>query len=830
MDVGITEGQVTVTAGRPEGPAFRIFLTAVILAGVAAAFFALLDLVRHPAGHQWLILAGLCALTSHLDLRIPAVHARIPVGAMFYFANLMLFGLPSGVLTAALGGLTVLSRRSCDRNRVREAAFEMSVTAVSGITAGWIFYCLLARGPLSFGPPIVMRDLIMPAAVLGFLYWIANHGLCIARSVLSRRKAFLSVFKQDFVWNSISHLAVAGVAAVAAVNTLVFGPGLIVMLALVVIAAFCTYRVYLDKLLRLNRLYLNTLESLAVAIDAKDQVTHGHVLRVQAFARGLAEAMGIQDEEQLRWIEAAALLHDIGKLAVPEYILNKPGKLTSTELKKVMAHSAVGSDILSSIKFPCDVARDVRHHHEKWDGSGYPDGLRGNEIPMGARILAIVDTFDALTSDRPYRSAMNREEAMATIRARAGTYYDPEMVRKFEEILDGLLEETGTEKAGQSPAGGARAATDASPARQESEGDRNNDNRVFQDLVSTHREVSALYDLAQTLGSTLNLEETLPIIAAKIARLIPSTTCVIYLLDSNKGILTAEHVSGADVEAFKGYSMEFGQNLSGWVAANNHAAVNADPIFDVLPLRPVLTVNLKNALVYPLCRDTTCLGVISLYAVEGELFTDDHLRVLEVVAKQAAVAVHNAIKYEETQVDALTDRLTALPNLRYLDLYFEREIEKAMRYRFPLVVMAMDLDRFKDVNDTFGHHVGDLMLLEVAKVLNRNVRSSDVVVRYGGDEFVAVVSRTTRDEARGLAKRIQRDVNAIRLEFRPGQFAEVGISIGLSCYPEDGDDLEILLDKADMAMYQDKEGRSCFFGDRHRALGLVRPTKDQRAG
>ncbi len=829
MDAGYPAGPVTVTSKQPERKAFTIFSTAVIFVGTAAVVYSLFQLIRHPSDYQWLILAGLCALTSSLNLKIPGFPAQIKAGTVFYFATVMLYGPHTGVLTAALEGWMAPVGGVNDRHRLRLAALGISAMALPATIGGYVFYWLIRRGSLSDGLPVPLWDLVLPVGVLGLLYYSLSFAIHTALVALHSHQGFLSIRKCDFFWNSLSHLALAALALLAAVNTVAFGPGLVVMVALVILAAFCTYRFYLDKLLRLNRLYLDTLESLSVAIDAKDQVTHGHVLRVQTLARGLAVAMGLRDEEKLRWIEAAALLHDIGKLAVPEYILNKPGKLTSAELKKVMAHSAVGSDILSSIKFPCDVARDVRHHHEKWDGSGYPDGLKGNDIPVGARILAIADTFDALTSDRPYRPAMTREDALATLRAKAGTHYDPEMVLKFEGIVGGLIEDTGGGHAEHAASRGTGAADTGWP-RQETPDDRSNDNRVFQDLVSTHREVSALYDLAQTLGNTLNLEETLPIIAAKIARLIPSTTCVIYLLDTDKGILTAEHVSGANIEAFKGYSMEFGQNLSGWVAANNHAAVNADPIFDLLPLRPVLTADLKNALVYPLYRDATCLGVISLYGTEDDVFTDDHLRVLEVVAKQAAKAIHNAMKYEETQVDALTDRLTALPNLRYLDLYFEREIEKAMRFRFPLVVMAMDLDRFKDVNDNFGHHVGDMMLLEVAKVLNRNVRSTDVVIRYGGDEFVAVVSRTTSEEARGLAKRIQRDVSAIRLEFRPGQFAQVGISIGLACFPEDGDELEVLLDKADMAMYQDKEGRSCSFGGSGRTLGLVHPTKDQRAG
>src|SRR5207342_2128121 len=179
---------------------------------------------------------------------------------------------------------------------------------------------------------------------------------------------------------------------------------------------------------QLNRLYLSTIETLAMANDAKDQVTHGHIRRVQAQATRLAKAVGVRDDNLLKAIEAAALLHDMGKLAVPEYILNKPGKLTPAEFDKMKLHASVGADILSGIAFPYPVVPIVRHHHENWDGSGYPSGLSGTAIPIGARILAVVHCFDALTSDRPYRPRLPDEEALRILSERRGTMYDPLMV------------------------------------------------------------------------------------------------------------------------------------------------------------------------------------------------------------------------------------------------------------------------------------------------------------------------------------------------------------------------------------------------------------------
>jgi putative nucleotidyltransferase with HDIG domain len=184
----------------------------------------------------------------------------------------------------------------------------------------------------------------------------------------------------------------------------------------------------------LNTLYLATVQTLAAAIDAKDQVTHGHIRRVQHYAVELAKAIGVRDQLQLKAIQAAAVLHDTGKIAVPESILNKPGPLTTEEFAVMKQHAAVGADIISSINFPYPVEPIVRYHHENWDGSGYPEGLVGTAIPIGARILAVVDCFDALTSDRPYRRMLSDAEALAIVVDRRGRMYDPLVVDTFLRV------------------------------------------------------------------------------------------------------------------------------------------------------------------------------------------------------------------------------------------------------------------------------------------------------------------------------------------------------------------------------------------------------------
>lgn len=176
---------------------------------------------------------------------------------------------------------------------------------------------------------------------------------------------------------------------------------------------------------------ISRIETLAMAFNARDQVTRGHTRRVQVIAARLATALGVRDKHLLQAIETAAVLHDVGKLAVPECILNKPGALSPAEFEAIKLHASIGAEILSATQFPDPVVSIVRHHHENWDGTGYPAGLAGTDIPVGARILAVADCFDALTSDRPYRPRLRSAEALEELQARCGAKYDPSIVDVF---------------------------------------------------------------------------------------------------------------------------------------------------------------------------------------------------------------------------------------------------------------------------------------------------------------------------------------------------------------------------------------------------------------
>jgi len=794
---------------------YYYYLYGLTVLGLAVIPFSLVQISPSRVPLEWIIVASLTILTGSFTVRIPGLNSKISVADTFIFTNTILFGVAPGIITAALDALMGSLRSTTANRRLEYALFNVGATAFSACLAGVTFFVVMGQGPLFQGSPFTLRRLFISIFLMALVHFLANSGSVATMLALDSRRGIYVIWRESFLWTSITSFAAASVAGLVALNVHMVTPAVLGIIAPTVLIIHFTHKTYLQKaeekikhLQELNALHLRTVEALAMAIDARDQLTHGHVRRVQVYARELTRATGITDENVLRGIEAAALLHDIGKLAIPEYILNKPGRLSHNEFQKMMEHPVIGAGILGSINFPYPVADYVRHHHENWNGSGYPDGLKGTLIPLGARILAVVDCFEALTCDRPYRRAFSTEKALGLIRARAGKQYDPDVVAKFEQIVDRVQEGVRKTEVGDSSVEEWKAISGTAGDRERLKMPRSRDTLAFRDISSTHREVFAMLELAQTVGSTLNLQETLLIIASKIEKIVPFTTCVVYLLDSEEDCLQATHVSGANIEAFRGCVMGLGKNLSGLVAAQNRPAINSDPTLDLAVVKKKIAVELDNSLVYPLNFEDRCLGVISLYTSQGVRFTDDHVRVMEIVSKQAATAIYNASRFEETQEDAFRDPLTNLPNSRWLYSYLEQELGKAIRFDHPLAILGMDLDGFKGINDHYGHPTGDRMLVEVARILRTSFRVSDAVIRHAGDEFVAIMLQVSAEEATLMARRVQTIVDEFQLEVWPGRYARAGISIGIASYPADGNSLDVLMAKADQEMYRDKEMRA----------------------
>jgi diguanylate cyclase (GGDEF)-like protein/putative nucleotidyltransferase with HDIG domain len=577
---------------------------------------------------------------------------------------------------------------------------------------------------------------------------------------------------------------------------------------------YAAYHFYLGRLQtekahaeNIAALHLRTIEALAMAIDAKDQTTHDHLQRVKVYASEIGKELQLSGPE-MEAIQAAAMLHDIGKLAVPEHIISKPGKLTPEEFEKMKIHPAVGAEILERANFPYPVAPIVRSHHEKWDGSGYPDGLAGEEIPIGARVLAVVDCLDALASDRQYRKAVPLDRAMEMVVEQAGKSFDARIVailnRRYREletmaraapVPDQPVAVTPVVTRGDAPAAGFEETKEAG-----SESDKIG---FLTSIAAARQEMQTLFELSADLGHSLCRSDTLSIFASKLGTIIPYDLICIYAIQND--VLQPEYVAGRESALYSALRIPVGEGLSGWVAENNASVVNGNPSVEPGYLNDVTAItNLKSALAVPLEQDGSAIGVLSLYSLHKNAFSRDHLRVLETMSPRLGAALSNDRKLSEAQDNAVTDFLTGLPNSRSLYLHLDAELARRRDNGGTLGILMCDLDGFKKVNDEHGHQEGNRALKGVAAALKEGCRNYDYVARIGGDEFVIVLGDP--DES-SLAEHLTRFRTAVEDSGAKMGFPGLSLSVGAMIPDIAAADADAILTEADRRMYSDKRRR-----------------------
>lgn len=383
---------------------------------------------------------------------------------------------------------------------------------------------------------------------------------------------------------------------------------------------------------------VSTVHTLSTAIAARDDVTPRHVRRVQHGTLSLARELGVTDEDTLCGLEAAALLHDTGKIAVPEHILNKPGRLTASEFETMKRHAPIGAQILASIEFPYPVAPVVRHHHENWDGTGYPDGLKGEDIPLGARILSVVDCFDALTSDRPYRMRMTAQQALSIIIERRGIQYDPEIVDAFVACYERIMP---PRDAAPLPAAAAEVPV---PAQAELEGPAIGNDTVTDALL-------ALASLSRALAGDAKLCDVGALLWMLLRQIVPAADAMaLFLPDEAHDHVVVRYAAGLHASAMTGVTRPTAMGIAGWAAVNRRSVVNAEPTLD-LGLRAESAPALRSCLVIPLVEGDALVAVLALYSRNTGGFTEDHVRLLEVLSPRLAAALVNAaIADEDSQM------------------------------------------------------------------------------------------------------------------------------------------------------------------------------------
>ena len=616
------------------GRALTIYIRAVTALGSAVVLYSLVSLVRVPHPLEWSAFAVLSILTGSFFIRIATTEASISIADTFFISSALLFGPEAATVAIAVDSCVFSWRKKHVWSRV---VFNAVAPAVSLWVAGHAFFALARVQPLSVTGDAPIGPLLPALMCLAGIYFILNSGFIAVAVGLNAGQSPLRIWRTHFQWLSLSYFASASMAIclIMVVRQVGLGAVAIVLPILVVLhrtfhASFGRLEDATRHLKQMDRLYLSTIETLAMAIDAKDDVTHSHVRRVQTYAVGLARALSITDEPTIKAIEAAALLHDTGKLGVPEHILNKPGGLTPAEFEQMKRHVDIGADILSLVDFPFPVVPIVRCHHENWDGSGYPRGVRGEDIPIGARILSVVDCFDALTSDRPYRRALTDQAAVDILVERRGRMYDPRVVDTFiavyrsielpartdqHQALEQISQSRQTRLAPPSPAQPSAVAPYA--------GD----------------ELLAFVSLARLASGTGSLGDLLALSTRLVRELTPEASGAWFILSEDADRLVALEAFGPAADGLEGLTIRVGDRLTGWVAANRQPIVNSDAALDLGERAKTLDVSLRSCLSVPLLDGSKLAGVLSLYAQDRDAFSEDLGRLVQMIAPHIAQAI-----------------------------------------------------------------------------------------------------------------------------------------------------------------------------------------------
>jgi len=791
----------------------------LILCTLASAAWS----IRWAAGtpsHNWARFAVYLVailLSSGLKVPLPKGDGTMSVNFPFIFLGILQLSPEQAVALAALSVFAQCRVLVLKPFTLVQIAFNVS-NAIAATALACFIYMNAVHYQLEMAPSL---------ALAATAYFFANTvpvALVIAWSKSERPFGF---WRREFPWYLPFYLVGAFLAAVVHLISLHFGWLTSLLIIPTVYTIYRAYRAQMASikerehhLVETEALHLRAIEGLAMAIEAKDQSTHFHLLRVRVYGAAIGKLLGM-GELEMRALLTASFLHDIGKLAVPEHIINKPGKLTPEEFEKMKIHPVVGADIMERVRFPYPVVPIIRSHHEAWDGSGYPDGLKGEDIPLGARILSVVDCFDALASDRPYRRAMPALEALAMVKSKAGSQFDPAVVRLLEENYVELEEMARKEsknlaplqtdltiRRGAAPGAGFEEATDGGGAVDSQTGlghdssSQPSSHRGALDLITAaSHEAQAIFEMSRTLGNSLSSNETASMMSSRLQQWIAFDCFAIYLKNGN--FLIPHYVDGAHAESLSTEPIPLGEGISGWVAQTSKTIVNGNPELESNYIAAAGSPGqLRSALSLPLYGlNGAVFGVFTLYSAIENAFTKDNLRILLAVESKFSLSLQNAFTFRDAHKDAQVDYITQLPNVRQFFIEMERKLEIARNLEQPLGVVVCDLNSFKAVNDKYGHVMGNKLLRAIADALRSGCRKEDIVARMGGDEFVVLLPGANSSSC---AHRLQMLHSAVR-DASKALGIEVSISLGAAFYPEDSSSAEALLGVADSRMYAHKQ-------------------------
>jgi putative nucleotidyltransferase with HDIG domain len=783
---------------------FRVkSLVCLVVAGASVSLYS-------TAGHEnrdWLhffIYLVAILLCSGMKVALPKTDGTMSVNFPFILLGILQLSPLQAVFLAVASVIA-----QCQFRVIKPFTLIQILFNVANVTTATVLACYTYAGCLK-----LVRGEVAPAlAIAATVYFMANS--TPVTLIVAWESATSPVFKwrQEFLWYLPFYLVGAMLAAAANKIGTMFGWLTSLLLIPLVYIVYRSYReqvaIMRDRerhLKETEALHFRTIEGLAMAVEAKDENTHRHLMRVRLYVTELGKAMGL-DASLMQALATASYLHDIGKLAVPEHIINKPGKLTPEEFEKMKIHPVVGADILERVHFPYPVVPIVRAHHEAWDGSGYPDGLKGEEIPIGARILTAVDCFDALASERPYRKAMSIDQAMAFVKSKAGIQFDPQVVKlleerylELEELARKQLEDVGPLKTdlfierGAAPGAGfvSEASAEQKPANRSS-GHVQVD--PLSQIAEATREVRAVLELGRLLGSSLSPPALCEMFAERLQRFVACDCMAIYLKHGNH--LTALYRGGVLAQAFSERPMPIGEGLSGWVADSVRPILNGNPTVEANFERgdQSITEN-SSAVSIPLFDlNSAVFGVLTLYSRQQAAFSKNQLRILQAVESNFALSLQHALQLaaEEQAAKAASDH-AELSDMRQFLATADAYIKSTRRKNKHFGVGICSFNSLTAANEAKE----DALLHAIAQQLHRC--SNRAVARMSKNECVFLFSAEQGDSSDKLAAvfegAAQRACTSTHLA------VDAFVTAGVALYLEDGESVEQLLGEANRRMYR----------------------------
>ena len=634
----------------------RAFIAAMALFGAACLLLSFAHWQSNdPVKFSCYVIAAL--LASSLKVTLPGIEGTLSVNFLFTLLGILELSLPETLVIGLASTLAQFYWRPARKLKMVQLVFNLSQVTVSSYVAYTAYkltatYVLHAPGSLA----------LLVAAIM---HYGCNTAAMATIIGLTEDKLIFKVWTDVYLWSFPYYMVGAAAAGLVHFLNRHIGWQSSLLVLPPIYLLYRSYRLYLGKLetekqhaQQVSRLHLRTIEALALAIEAKDETTGEHLQRVRIYCMELAKDLGLSEDET-EALQAASVLHDIGKLAVPEHIISKPGRLTPEEFEKMKIHPIVGAEILERVHFPYPVVPIVRAHHEKWDGSGYPQGLAGEAIPIGARILAAVDCFDALASDRQYRKALPLHEAMAKVVADAGKAFDPRVVeilhRRYIE-LEKLAHEQPLETApklstdikverGSAPAAGfaASAETDTLPLH--------GTGGPAALAGAAQRAGREILELTRQPGVRLHLQDIFSLLSVRLQRLAPHESMAVYCPKDD--VLIPAFVNGENFRLFMSLRIPLGEGLSGWVAQNHKSILNGNPSVEPGYLNdPTKYSTLRSALAIPVEGPSGVAAVLALYRSHPDAFTSDDLRIVEAVSSGLGRAIEAAGKSQAASAAA----------------------------------------------------------------------------------------------------------------------------------------------------------------------------------